>query len=81
MKRFLLFFLTVVLIFSTVTLPASAALPAEEETVQPTAIGDQTTYHICFREDGRMLSGAGTAGTPYTNQYIAGNTSMQWFLN
>ncbi|MBQ7320126.1 MAG: Ig-like domain-containing protein [Clostridia bacterium] len=78
MKRFLIFLMAAVLVLTTATFPAAGALPLEqEETVQPAALGDRTTYHICFRDDGRMLTASGSV---YTNQYIQNDVSMQWIF-
>ena len=88
MRKFLSLLLAAVLICTSVILPASAeelmeneqlvAIQDEQISVQPRAIGDQTTYHICFASDGRMLTASGSS--LYTNQYIENNTSMQWIF-
>lgn len=51
-----------------------------QPTITPLSTGDQTLYHICFVSDGHMLTSPGSSGTPYTNQYIENNTSMQWIF-
>ena len=87
MRKFLSLLLAAVLICSTVLLPVSAeevneqnpvvaAIENEIRSLQPRAVGDQTTYHICQEADGQVLTNGG-GYTLFKGNFNANSTSQQ----
>lgn len=92
MKKFISLLLVATMICSAMLLPSAAeenaeqqpiateTLIQEEPTIQPTAIGDQTTYHICCLNDGGMLSSTNVGGEITTADYSYGSIQQQWIF-
>ncbi len=88
MKKVLSTLLAVIVIFGITAIPLSAEnslslqvpIDGQSETspIQPAWLGDQTTYHICFASDARMVTASGSS--VYSNLYIQNNTGMQWIF-